>query len=97
MITQLDFGGPTDPVGASYAQWAAAGLPSLPVPQKIPAARAPSGGLAVYTTLADFEAAVANPGALSSEEFEGGSTAATVQSSRSTRRAKSSSPTVRTP
>jgi hypothetical protein len=57
----------------SYALWAQAGKPAFPAhaPGQY---HAPTGSLSVYTTLGDFQAAVADPGALSSEDFEGGLT-----------------------
>jgi hypothetical protein len=57
----------------SYALWAQAGKPAFPAhaPGQY---HAPTGSLDVYTTLGDFQGAVADPGALSSEDFEGGLT-----------------------
>ena len=53
----------------SYALWAQAGKPAFPAhaPGQY---HAPTGSLSVYTTLGDFQAAVADPGALSSEDFD---------------------------
>ena len=57
----------------TYALWAQAGKPAFPAhpPGQV---HAPTGSLTVFTTLGDFQNAVANPGALASEDFEGGLT-----------------------
>jgi hypothetical protein len=55
--------------------WSSASRPSIPSAGRTASVGAPTGALQSFADQASFDAAVGNPGALASEDFDGGATA----------------------
>jgi hypothetical protein len=55
--------------------WSSASRPSIPSAGRTASVGEPTGALQSFADQASFDAAVGNPGALASEDFDGGATA----------------------